>query len=182
MSGFGSIFWGFLFMFDIRIQGVDLLPNFIGYMFMYSGLGNLSFYNPEFAIARKFSVPLIILSLLSLYQVQKPLSQMSMDPLSLVFFILSLVSTVLDLLLVYHLCRGIIILAEERSHDSLEELAQRRWRFYFLFKVILNVWLALSIIVPFLAAVGFIPLFILSIAILAIMMSLMKTAQSSLHD
>ncbi len=39
MNGFGSIFWGFLFMFDFRIQGVDILPNFIGYLFMFLGWG-----------------------------------------------------------------------------------------------------------------------------------------------
>ena len=136
MNGFGSIFWGFLFMFDFRIQGVDILPNFIGYLFMYSGLGNLSSYSSEFGNAQKYSLPLAAISLLSIYQIQNPVGQVTIDPLSFGLYAVSIITTVLDLLLVYHLCRGIIDLAKDQSNDGLQELAHQRWKYYLYYKII----------------------------------------------
>ncbi len=181
MNGFGSIFWGFLFMFDFRIQGVDILPNFIGYLFMYSGLGNLSSYNSEFGNAKKYSIPLVVLSLFSLYQVQNPVGQVMIDPLSLGLFFVGIIVTVLDLLLVYHLCLGIINLAKDQPNDALQELAYHRWKHYLFFKVIFAIWFSLGVVAPFLLAIGFIPMFIYSIAVLVLMMALMRKAPGSLQ-
>jgi len=150
LSGFGSIFWGFIFMFDIRIQGLDILPNFIGYLLMYSGLGKLSPYSSEFGHAKKYSIPLVVLSLFSLFQVQIPIGQGTMNPLSLGLFAVGIITTVLDLLLVYHLCLGIIDLAKDQSKHALQDLAHTRWRAYFLYKIIFIIFFALSVIAPFL--------------------------------
>lgn len=181
MSGFGSIFWGFLFMFDFRIQGVDILPNFIGYLFMYSGLGNLSSYSSEFGNAKKYSIPLAVLSVFSLYQVQNPVEQVTIDPLSIGLFAVGIITTVLDLLLVNHLCLGIIDLAKDQSNDALQELAHHRWKYYLYYKVIFIIWIPLGVVAPFLLVIGFIPMFIISIAVLVLMMALMKKAQDSLQ-
>lgn len=181
MGGFGTIFWGFLFMFDFRIQGLDILPNIIGYLLMYSGLGNLSSYSSKFDSAKKYSVPLAVLSLFSIYQVQKPVGQLTFDPLSIGLSIVGIITTVLDLFLVYNLCLGIVDLAKNQSNDELQGLAQRRWKYYLYCKVLFTVWFALGLITPFLLAIGFIPMFILSIAILVLMMTLMKKAQNTLQ-
>lgn len=181
MSGFSLVFWGFLFMFDFRIQGLDILPNIVGYLLMYSGLANLSSYSSEFAAAKKYSVPLAVLSLFSLYQIQKPLGQLSFDPLTLGLTIIGLVTAVLDLLLVYHLCLGIVEMAKNQANDELQDLAERRWKYYLFYKVIFALWFPLGLVAPFLLAIGFIPLFILSIAVLVLMMALMKKSQNALQ-
>ena len=180
MNGFGSLFWGFLFMFDFRIQGVDILPNFIGYLFMYSGLGNLSSYSSEFGNAKKYSIPLAVLSLFSLYQVQNPVGQVTIDPLSLGLYSVGIVTVVLDLLLVYHLCLGIIDLAKDQSNDDLQVLAHHRWKYYLYYKVTFTIWFTLGVIAPFLIAIGFIPMLMFSIAVSVLMIALMKKAQDSL--
>ena len=182
MSGFGAIFWGFLFKFDFRIQGLDLLPNIIGYLFMYSGLGSLSSHSSEFGTAKKYSVPLAVLSLFSLYQVQKPVGQVIFDPVSVGLLVVGLITTVLDLILVYHLCLGIVDLAKNQSNDELQDLARRRWKLYFLYTVIFAVWLPLGLIAPLLVAIGFIPMFILSLMVLVLMMILMNKSKDSLQD
>ena len=166
-------------MFDFRIQGVDILPNFIGYLLMYSGLGNLSSYSSEFSNARKYSIPLAALSLFSIYQVQNPVGQVTIDPLSLGLYAVGIITTILDLYLVYHLCLGIIDLAEGQSNDDFQELAHERWKYYPYYKVIFTMWFPLSLIAPFLLAIGFIPMFIFSIAVLVLMMALIKKAQDS---
>ncbi|MDQ7094305.1 hypothetical protein REC12_11960 [Desulfosporosinus sp. PR] len=180
MSGFSSIFWGFLFMFDFRIQVWDILPNFIGYIFMYYGLGNLSLYSSQFGNAKKYSIPLAVLSLFSLYQVQNSVGRVNFDFLSLGAVALGIITTVLDLLLVYHLCLGIIDLAKDQSNDDLQELAHHRWKYYFFYKVVFIIWFTIGLAAPFLLAIGFIPMFIFSIAVLLLMMALMKKSQESL--
>jgi uncharacterized membrane protein len=179
LSGFGSIFWGFLFMFDFRIQGLDILPNVIGYLLMYFGLGKLSSYSSEFDNAKKYSIPLAVLSLFSLYQVQKPVGQMTFDPFSVVLLLVGIITTVLDLLLVYHLCLGIIYLAKNQSNNELQDLAQRRWKYYLFYKVIFTVWFPLGLIAPILFTIGFIPLFVFSITVVVLMMTLMKKSQDT---
>lgn len=166
-------------MFDFRIQGLDILPNFVGYLLMYSGLGSLSSYSSEFDNAKKWSIPLAVLSLFSLYQVQNTVEQVTINPLTLGFYAVGIITMVLDLLLVYHLCRGIIDLAKDQSNDTLQELAHQRWKYYLYYKVIFTIWLPLCLIAPFLLAIGFIPIFILSIVVSVLMMALMKKAQDT---
>lgn len=168
-------------MFDFRIQGIDILPNVIGYLLMYSGLANLSSYSTEFATAKKYSIPLTVLSLLSLYQVQTPVGQVTFDPLTLGLTVIGIITAVLDLLLVYHLCLGIIDLAKNQANAELQDLAERRWKYYLFYKVIFALWFPLGLVAPFLLAIGFIPMFILSIAVLVLMMGLMKRSQNTLQ-
>ena len=169
-------------MFDFRIQGVDILPNFVGYLLMYSGLGNLSSYSSEFSDAKKYSIPLAALSLFSIYQVQNSVGQLTIDPLSLGLYSVGIITSVLDLLLVYHLCLGIIDLARDQSNDDLQELAHQRWKYYLYYKVIFIICFPLGLVVPFLLAIGFISMFIFSIAVMVLMMALMKKAQDSFQD
>lgn len=168
-------------MFDFRIQGLDILPNFIGYLFMRSGLRNLSSYSSEFGNASKYSIPLVILSLFSLYQIQTPVGYVTINPIFLGLFAVGMITTVLDLLLVYHLCLGIIDLAKEQFNNTLQELANNRWKYYLICKVIFTIWFPLGVVAPFLLAIGFIPMFIMSIVVLGLMMALMKKAQGSLQ-
>jgi len=56
--GFGKIFWGFLFFFDFRIQGFDILPDIIGYWLIYIGLKELVSMSSHFAAAQKYAVVL----------------------------------------------------------------------------------------------------------------------------
>jgi hypothetical protein len=181
VNGFTLVFWGFLFMFDFRIQGVDILPNFIGYLLMYVGLQALSSLSPEFGKSKKYAVPLAVLSLFSIYQVQNPVGQFSITPLSVVSFTIGLITIFIDLLLVYHLCNGIINLANQQHDHNLQTTASQRWKYYLVYKVALAIFLPLGLLVPFLLMVGFIPLFILSIFVLISMMTLMKNSQRSLR-
>jgi succinate dehydrogenase/fumarate reductase cytochrome b subunit len=148
---------------------------------MYSGLSNLSSHSSEFGTAKKYAVPLAVLSLFSLYQVQKPVGQVTFDPLSVGLLVVGLITTVLDLLLVYHLCLGIVELAQNQSNDELQDLARRRWKLYLLYTVTFAVWFPLGLIAPFLLAIGFLPMFIISLTVLVLMMILMNKSKDSLQ-
>lgn len=68
--GFMLIFWGLLFVaLDIRFSSVDLvLPDFIGYILIASGLGLLAPHNPWFRRARVLAIVLIFVSLTTLVE------------------------------------------------------------------------------------------------------------------
>lgn len=41
-SGFNKLYWGFFFiMFNFRIQGFDIFPDIVGYLFLASGFTTL---------------------------------------------------------------------------------------------------------------------------------------------
>lgn len=70
--GFIRIFWGLLFVvLDIRINSVDLiLPDFVGYILIVSGLSLLVPHDKWFRTARLVAVVLIFVSLTTLVEVK----------------------------------------------------------------------------------------------------------------
>ncbi|HZI61313.1 MAG TPA: hypothetical protein VFD62_11395 [Pyrinomonadaceae bacterium] len=69
--GFNLIFWGLLFVvLDIRISSVDLvLPDFVGYILIASGLSRLASHHQWFRTARIFAIILIFVSLTTLVEI-----------------------------------------------------------------------------------------------------------------
>ena len=70
--GFNRIFWGLLFVvLDIRINSIDLfLPDFVGYIFIVSGLGLLAPHDKWFRRARIIAIFMICFSLTDLVEVR----------------------------------------------------------------------------------------------------------------
>jgi hypothetical protein len=67
--GFRRIFWGlFLVVLDFRINGFDILPDFLGFVLIAMGLGLLVLLDRRFLTARVLAVLLIVLSLATLLQ------------------------------------------------------------------------------------------------------------------
>lgn len=169
--------WGFLFLFDLRLNGFDLLPDFIGYILFYNGLGKLLDRHPDFAAARKPVIALIILSLPSLIEFRA--EDFAITPTFLFFMAVGLVTVILDLYMVYHICRGIAGLAEGRGATLLQAKANTRWTLYLVLAIIVQV-LMLSLAVSPLAALLVIPLFVFSIVVLILMMALMAESEKQL--
>ncbi|MFO7612964.1 MAG: hypothetical protein R6W99_10900 [Clostridia bacterium] len=166
-----KLFWGFIFLFDFRIGGFDILPDFIGFIFIYIGLRALSGRNIEFKRAGNLALPLIFMSVFDLYQA--PSSEANL--LGIIF---GLALTLLIILMVRGICMGIRNEAEKAGNEGLASKASNRWGLF----LAVNILLILFIVVPVLAAVLFIPFFILSIISYVLMVSLMKSAEYSLLD
>ncbi len=78
ISGFSKLFWGFVFiMIGFKIQGFDILPDILGYLFFAAAFSNLSSLSINFEKASKYNIPMIILSIFSIYQPQNQGDQIS---------------------------------------------------------------------------------------------------------
>jgi hypothetical protein len=176
--GFDRIFWGLLFMFDFRIQGFDILPDIVGYFLIYSGLEKLAERNGHFGEARKYALPLAVISILDIYEIKRPLTG-TFDPGTFFFLAIGVIILIINLLMIYHVCSGIAEMARDKNNSELEITATKRWKFYLYVSIAMMVFLFLSAGFPPIMTILFIPLFIVSIASLGLLMGLMKQADQS---
>lgn len=126
--GFNYIFWGLLFLLiNFDVQGYDILPDFIGYILFVIGFTQLRDYNHRFSTARIISIILLILSFLNEYVFSVTVTGVFIYILTL----LGVIYKILELVLIYHLCKGISEVALSRDENQLAETAMLRWKLYF---------------------------------------------------
>lgn len=171
--GFNKILWGFIFLFDFRINGFDILPDFIGYILIFLGLKMLAERNENFNKAKLLALPLIFLSLLDIYQTQDNAQVVSHS-----FFveIIGIAFMVISLIMVYRICLGISEMAGMKSDTELEIKAMQRWKIYLISEILL-----LSvIIIPSFFALLFFPIVIFSFVAYILILLLLKDAERRL--
>lgn len=139
-SAFYLFFWGLLLQYNMVIRGFDILPDFLGYILIYKGLTTLASQNKYFALASKVTLPLIGLSLVNFYNFQYHQELLlsitsTLDAVKIIVF-------ALNMFLVYNLCRGAIIIAEEVD-DYLETTISQR---LYVFLGTSGIFLILSIV------------------------------------
>lgn len=176
MMGYDELFWGLLFFFDLRINGFDILPNFIGYILIYNGLKKLSDRNVNFKSAKSIAFPLIFLSIPGIYQIQTSAYAAFSSPSIIFSAAIGIILTILNIILIYRICMGIAEEAGKRMNSELEAKAILRWKLYMTYCITFT----LLFFIPILLVVLFIPLFIFCVIVLILLMSLMKEASNSL--
>lgn len=177
MSGFSKLFWGFLIiLLDFRIQGFDILPDIIGYLMICSGLTQLFYLSEHFKHAKKYSIPLTVLSLFDIIQFQKPIS---FDSITILFFVLGTVTAVVDLMMVYHICIGIAKAAVGINQPDLAEIAMNRWKYYLAAKIAFLVLTPFMIVFKVAGLIIAIPLIIITLIIMVLIIILMKRADET---
>jgi hypothetical protein len=176
--GFNKLFWGFVFLFDLRIGGLDILPDFVAYILFYQGLSILAVRSEYFEKARKFAFPLIFISILDVYQITVTINEFNNNPFGLFGIIMGLVLLIVNMLLVYNICLGIAEGARKINDSELEMKAMNRWKLY----LVINIVLIVGMIAPFLLAMLFIVILVASITSYLLMLGLMKTASYKLEQ
>jgi hypothetical protein len=172
--GFGKLFWGILFFFDFRIQQFDVLPDIIGYILIYIGLEELAGRGMRFREAKKYALPLIILSVFDIINLQAG------GPSGFIFvlaFLYVLIYSILNLLLIFNICRGCADLAEGINDQPLVDTSLLRWKLYLISVIMVPVMMFLGLAAMPLAAILIIPLFIYSTIVLILLMLLMKECE-----
>lgn len=119
-KAFRNFYWGFLFvMIDFKLNGFDVLPDIIGYIFFVVGLSSLLNINEQFSKARIFHIIMLVLSIFSIYE--RPAQEGVYISTDFWFgFIFGIAILVINLFAFYHLFMGIKQWANEGSASNLD--------------------------------------------------------------
>jgi hypothetical protein len=146
-KSFMQIFWGFLFVFlDFTFDGIDLIPDFVGYIFIVIGLRSLSSLSLHFTHAKISAIILFFLSLFTDFSILTPLKPVASNTgnatdwtslLSLIkekwfipLFLFTVISRVLEFILLWKICEGISKVATESGNQTFAKIAKNRRNLY----------------------------------------------------
>lgn len=162
-----NIFIGMILVFinftiTINMMQIGLVPNFIGYMFMFKGVSELIPLSDRFSKVKPMSAAMIVYSAfcyaLDLFGISVSIGQ-------LFAFIIGLVSTVMSLIISYNIVIGIkeIELKQERNLNAKKLLTT--WKLLAIFSLV-SYWLLIipalfivSVIIGFVIAVYYLFVF-----------------------
>ncbi|HEX2925116.1 MAG TPA: hypothetical protein VHP38_02480 [Ruminiclostridium sp.] len=130
-SSYTRVFWGLILVyFDINLGFFDILPNFIGYYLISSGLGGLAQKNPAYKTGRIPSALMIFVSLMWLLAPKNTYSK-DISPSSLWLFAVSGLFAIINLIIQYSVCKGVYAEAEFYENTELMKKAKLRWQALF---------------------------------------------------
>lgn len=164
-EGFKKLYWGFLFiMLSFRLQGFDILPDVLGFFFLYGGLGILASESDFFQTAQKYTLPMIFLSILTIYEAPVQGGGVQFGFFGPFGILIGIASIVLTLLVAYNTFMGIREMAQKRDNADIAIEAEEKWNQFKLLKFASLLLYALIFVPPiaFMFAIG---LFIASILV-----------------
>lgn len=136
---YNQLFWGLFFViFDLRIQNLDILPAFIGFIMIATALGKLSDQNVCFKNAKPFASAMVPLSFMTLFQASG--INISINPSSIwdwMTLLLGQLYSILELFLLGWMLRGIKEEAKLQNLPGLEQHSKSAWKFYASLSIIL---------------------------------------------
>jgi hypothetical protein len=180
-KGLNKLYWGFIFiMLSFRIQGFDILPDIVGYLFFASGFIDLASNSTYFSTAAKYNIPMIILSLFSIYQSPVQGGGINLGPLGIFSIPLAIISFILNLLVVYNLFLGIKDIAEKQEEFDLANEANERWHQYKLLQIAV-LFSFILIFIPFLAIIYIFIIFVISIILTMTIVGFIKRCSENLN-
>ena len=180
-AGFVKLFWGFIFiMLGFRIQGVDILPNIVGYLLFASAFKDLAVNSTYFSSASKYNIPMIILSIFSIYQSPVQGQGLQLGSLGLFIIPIAIASFVLNLLVIYNLFMGIKDMAKKREQSDLVDDSDSSWNQYKNLQIA-SLFSFILILIPVIGVLYIIGLFIASIIITVGILGFLKRCSKTLN-
>lgn len=136
-SSYNKLFWAMILItFDINLGPINILPNFIGYMLIYLALNELQH---QHKIYEKGKIPSIILTILTIKNVihvdSNNLLSGQFTPVNYSLVALDSVVSVINIYLIYIICKGIYLLCLERELKELQNSTKSRWVFFLIISI-----------------------------------------------
>ncbi len=179
-EGLSKIFWGFLFiMVDVRIMGFDILPDIVGFILFAIGFGLLASGSDYFVKARSLNVPMIALSIFSIYEAPAQGGGIHLGPFWLLGVLIGIGTIVLTLMVVYNLFMGIKDLAGQNELQQLADEAEERWKQFWMLQAAVLAAFVL-IFIPALGILYVIALLVASIILTVVIMGYIKRCEQVL--
>lgn len=173
-SAFDKFYWGFFFiLIDFRLNGFDIIPDIIGFILFAIGFNMLVDSSQYFMKARNFNIPMILLSIFSIYEKPAQGNGIQLGQFGLLGVLLGIVAMILCLVVVYNLFMGVKDLAGSKGQMDIYSEAQSNWR-QFLFIQFAAIFGFFLIFIPMLALAYIIVMLILSIIITFSIVRFMK--------
>lgn len=133
-TGYERLFLGMLIIiFDINLGYINILPNFIGYLFILSAL---SILKTQYKSFEKGKAPCILLTLLTIRDVyhnpQNDLFSGEFNSSGIPTLLIGSVITLLNLYLIFIICKSIYELCEERFLYDLKDYTKHYFILYLI--------------------------------------------------
>ena len=173
-SAFDKFAYGFLFvLLDFKIMGFDILPEFIGYILFALGFKALISYSEYFRKGLYVTIPMIIVSIFSIYEKPAQSGGINFGTLGLLGIPIAIAILILGILVVYYLFQGIIEMAKNFGFESIAAEANDKWKqfLYLQFALLLGF---LFVFIPLLGIAFKIAILILSIVLTYTIMKFMR--------
>ena len=129
-KGYKSLFWGLIIIIiNIKFGNIYILTGFIGYIFIYFGLKELSKYEPSFELGKKFTNLMFIVCIINpfLRYVNANLEQIT--PQNIWRFVVLNTLSIVHVIIYYYICKGVYMQAEKREVDKIKKKAILTWNF-----------------------------------------------------
>ena len=160
------IFFGWLLVFlHLKINGFDILPDFIGYALIFAGANKLSVKSPYFSETRIFAVIMCIVSFSGLLHLETVTVE-SDSLFMLLMMLLSVLMMLIPLYMMYLITRGMGDLEWETASYLDVDTLMRVWKFDVMAILLLCVASVLSILLLNILAELWIVVAILTICVL----------------
>lgn len=169
-DGYNKIFWGiFIATFNIKLGIIKILPSFIGFMVISSGISSL-YRNTNieaFKKARGFAIITIILTVIGEFRAFSSIEEMN-------FFVLNefiiVFNAVMEMLMFYKCIEGSIRYLNINNHADLAEINIKKLRFYVIVSIINIILLNFTLVfnITFLSFITGIVLIILRIYLMVL--------------
>jgi hypothetical protein len=121
---FRKIMWGTILQFDFRLNGLDILPDFVGYILIFLGLSEMIHLHKNFEVPRILAGILIIPSLFTLYQ-NPNIKNTNINAITIT---IGIIVTILYLFYAYNLYMGIKDKAIKLNNLELANNANLVWK------------------------------------------------------
>ncbi|MEM1180170.1 MAG: hypothetical protein AAGM22_17645 [Acidobacteriota bacterium] len=180
-AAFCRMFWAFIFFLDFRFGvnrvHIDLLPDFVGWLMMASALTTILDLAPRVEDIRRLAYGLSFLSLFDLVEIRMTQSE-GLGPWIVPTTLVSTVSAVLNIVLIWKLCGLIMDMASRLENETMRERAEFRRKLYATVTVLLSLAAALAFASRSFAMLSIFIGFPAAIIIFLLMMGLMKRTEN----
>jgi len=149
-SAYNKLFWGMIILiFHINLGPISILPNFVGYMIIYSGLNTLSSQNEIYKRGKLPAAILVVLSLKDIWNNKNSnVFTGNFYNINVFMMIIGGIAVIIDIYLIYIICSGIYDSSRERNLESLMINSEDAWKFYLGISLIFLLCLPFSMNLP----------------------------------
>ncbi|WDC84127.1 hypothetical protein PL321_17965 [Caloramator sp. mosi_1] len=128
------LFWGMIYIFlNINIYFLNVLPNFIGYIYVFYALIKLSQQKEFFNKAKIPTVILIVLGITDILEKNYLYRLVELQDLRLLLEFLTSLESVLFLYVLYVLCEGISTIAKDQGFSDIANSIKRMFKIFLYF-------------------------------------------------